>query len=86
MAHFIAQCYFSNGYMQGSIAQHVRNISSERACMVYVKQHYLEAVGATWYNKSGCWAEFGNHMDHSSVHRTCSFQGTFLLVLSQTNF
>ena len=67
--------------MQGSIAKHVGNVSSENACAVYVQQQHPQAPGATWYKKSDCWAEFGESMVHSSVHRTCHFQGTLLLLL-----
>ena len=64
--------------MQGNIAKHVTNISSEKACAMYVKQEYPEAPSATWYNESGCWAEFGEHKVYSSLHRTCLFQGIFI--------
>ena len=80
IAHFVAQFYFRDGYMQGSIAKHVGVFSSERACAVYVQQQYREAPGATWFNKSDCWAEFGENRVQSSVHRTCHFHGTLLLL------
>ena len=59
--------------MQGGIVKYVANVSSERACARYVKQEYPQAPGATWYDESSCWAEFGEHFAHSSVHRTCVF-------------
>ena len=63
--------------MQGSIARYVANISSETTCAKYVKHKYPKALGATWHDKSGCWAEFVEHMAHSSSHRTCLIQGNF---------
>ena len=75
-AYFVARCWIRDGYIQGSIAKQVTNISSERACAVYVKQQYPEASGATLYN-STCWAEFGENIVHSSSHQTCRFEGTF---------
>ena len=63
--------------MQGDIAKKLANVSSERACAMYVKQEYPEAPSATWNDKSGCWADFGKHMIYSSSHRTCLTQGIF---------
>lgn len=59
--------------MRGGTAKHIENISGEVDCEMYVRQQYPEAPGATWHLSSGCWAEFGEHMEYSSSHRTCIF-------------
>ena len=70
--------------MQGDVAKHVTNIDKEDSCAVYVKQEYPEAPGATWSSNDGaCYAEFGEHVTRSSVHRTCLFhQGYIFYIVS----
>ena len=71
---FLEKCYFRDGYMQGGVSKHVTNIDTEDRCALYVKQEYPEAPGATWSsNDEACYAEFGEHLSPSSLHRTCLF-------------
>ena len=79
-------CFFVDGYMQGGAAKYVPNITNEDSCAMHVKQEFPEVSGATWYNNTSCWAEFGEVVIHSSLHRNCRFQGTIFLLIESIKF
>ena len=67
--------------MQGGVAEHIEGIDTEEKCAVHVRENYEQASAATWDSNNQCWAEFGEHMVHSSSHQTCRFQGNRFCVI-----
>ena len=76
---FSAYCIFEEGDVQGGEEIHVGVTDTEDDCATSARITNELATGATWDKASHiCWAEYGDHISHSSDYRSCLFESMLL--------
>ena len=72
----LASCIFEDGDVQGGDSEYIGVSNTEDSCASLARNTKELATGATWDKISHhCWAEFGDHISHSSDYRSCLFEG-----------
>ena len=72
----LAACVFEEGDVQGGEEEYIDVADTEDSCAILARSKNEFATGATWDKISHhCWAEFGDHISHSSDYRSCLFEG-----------
>ena len=76
---FSAYCVFEEGDVQGGEEKYVGVADTEDDCAASARIANESATGATWDKVSHhCWAEYCDHISHSSDYRSCLFESMFL--------
>ena len=84
-------CTWETGDAFGWTDKYVGETESEQQCIEIVMKETPSANGATWYNKTYCYAEIGANnvgpCKFASECQTCIFQGWLIdIIYNYTNY